>query len=115
MSEITDAFDELLDAQEEATGERLKASVGAVVDKDAVIEELTFDEIVAAGGTAENGGFKLQMRKSDFPTRPPEFDAQGVKTTVVARGVTLQLLSVTENNGILLIGAGDSVAEDDEG
>ncbi len=72
MSLVLDGFEGLLDAQEEAFGERMKATVGAVTDKDALVEELTYDEIIAAGGVGESGGFRIQMRKSDFVLTPTQ-------------------------------------------
>lgn len=105
MSVITDCFDLLLDAQEEACGERLKATVGAVADKDAIVEEITYDEVVAAGGVGESGGYRLQVRKSDFATKP----AQGEDAT--AKGVTLQVLNCIEIHGIYQMEIGDIANE----
>lgn len=106
MSAITAGFDALLDAQEAACGERLLATVGAVANKDAIVEEITYDEIVAAGGIGESGGFRIQMRKSDFATKPAK------ESDATAKGITLQVLSVAEIHGIYQMEIGDLANEE---
>lgn len=67
MSAITEAFDDLLDAQEEALGVRVKAAVGAfAVDKDCIPTDDTSDLFQIDGGSGISGGYSVQMRKSDF-------------------------------------------------
>jgi hypothetical protein len=106
-NEFLEAFEELLDAQEEVLDERLTVTVGDVENKDAIVEKLTFDDIVAAGGVAEKGGFRLQVRESDFPGDLHLRDA-------TARGVTLKVMTEERNNGVLVLTIGDPVAEDEE-
>ena len=100
MSAFTDAFNELLTCQIEATGETRTATVGAVT-ASAFVERLSYDEIVVAGGVAESKGYKLMMRVSDFATRPAK------NATAVYGSLTLFVLEVTESNGVYEITIGD--------
>lgn len=104
MSNTTDAWEELYTAQTEAVGE-IRATVNGT-NARAIITEVALDEIFAAGGLAEGGGFTLQMLASDFAVEPPKF------TPVLARGQNLQVLGVNNNGGILYITSGDPVAKE---
>ncbi len=67
MSALLDAFDELLDAQEEALGVRVKATVGTfAVAMDCIPTSDNSDLFQLDGGSGISGGYSLQMRKSDF-------------------------------------------------
>jgi hypothetical protein len=105
VSALTDAFSDLYEAQTEVCGEEIQATVGAVT-ADAVVGEARFDQILAAGGTAENGGRTLQMRKSDFITPPVKLAA------VVIQDQTLSLLDFRESHGTYLMVCGDPVANE---
>lgn len=105
MSAVLDGFEQLLNAQEEAFGTRLTATVGAVANKDAIVEEITYDEIIAAGGVGESGGFRIQMRVSDFATKPAQL------ADATTKGITLSVLTVEEIGGIYRLTIGDAAIE----
>lgn len=77
----------------------------------AVIREASFDEIVVAGGLAENGGQIVTITKAlltsfadplVYPqSQPPKF------TPMSVFGVEMFVLGVNESNGILTITGGD--------
>lgn len=107
MSDTTDSWLELYDAQTEAVGEARTATVGAVTAR-AITTEARLDEIVVAGGIAEAGGLVAQMLQSDFPDGTPD-----KRTPFSAIGQTgLYVLSANENNGILYITAGQFQANE---
>jgi hypothetical protein len=102
MSEFTDAFSELLEVQEES--DQAYTATIAGTSCPVVLDEAQFDEIIAAGGEGEAGGFKLMVKASALPSRPAHLSA------VVVSGRTLNLLLLESANGIYTITAGDPVA-----
>ena len=109
MSATTSAWAELYSAQTEAIELAIKATIGAyAVSKRAILSELTSDEIIVEGGTAENGGFKLQMLDSDFSSAPPKGTVCAVNGS--AAGLALEVISSTLNNGIRHLTVGDFAA-----
>lgn len=105
MTNIEKAWNDLYAAQTDAIGEQLTASVNNEGCR-AIISDITLDEILAAGGQAEAGGFTLQIPLSELGEEPAKF------SPVVCRGKTLQALNVNSNNGIVYITAGDPVANE---
>lgn len=99
------AFSALLNVQEQVFDERKKARV-AGTDVDAVIGELSFDEILVAGGIAENGGFEVQIASSALSGLPDE------GTEVIVGGVTHYVLRRRNANGIYTLVCGDPAAGD---
>lgn len=105
MSDLSDAFDELLDANDDATGIPQFAIVNGKKVR-AIIEEMTNDEIMIAGGVAESGGFRVMVRKADFAWRPQQGDS------IEARGQDLEVMSITNRNDVSFeIQAGAMVAD----
>lgn len=102
MTRMAEAFESLLEAQGRAIGPR-RVRIGRQI-YDAIIDELGGEQIFAAGGEAESGGFRAQIAKSLFAARPRKFaDAQ-----IVGSGTEFQILSVNEVNGVTYeITAGD--------
>lgn len=99
MSILTDAFQHALDARERAVGIREKVNLNGT-DLDALVETITFDDVVLAGGTGESGGYRAQIAATI--TRPPQF------SPIIVRGETLQVLSVDDINGVsFVLTAGD--------
>lgn len=58
-----------------------------------IIEEITAEEIAIGGGLTESGGFRLSCVPKESLSPVPSKGA-----TVIARGKTLALLSITEFN-----------------
>lgn len=106
MSQVLDAFEEAIDAQEAETGTRPTARVGTI-EKDALIGAANFDEILVAGGRAEAGGLSIQMRAADFNGREP-----AKETPALAAGQSLQVLSVFSRNGIFVILLGEFAGQE---
>lgn len=101
------AWEALYRAQTYQVGSAYRATVGSVTGR-AIISELNADEIFAAGGTAQAGGYSLQMLVSDF-----DKDPEKLVTKVSALGLEMVLLtSPVKNNGIYYFQAGDPVAEE---
>ena len=100
MSPILRAFESLLNAQEKACGERVKASVGSVLSKDVLIGNNAVQQTLIDAGLSDSGTIDLQMRKSDFPSPPTQLDP------VQVYGRTLQLLYYSESHGIYRLTAG---------
>lgn len=102
INQFESAFGALLNVQETVFGERKKATVSGL-EVDAIIGELTFDEILVAGGIAENGGFEIQVAASLLPGgRPADL------SPVIVAGRTLYILQPVRNaNGIYTLTCGD--------
>lgn len=89
------------------------AEIGINPAKRAIISKLTQDEIFAAGGTAENGGWNLQMLAPDFANAPAKFDdVQIFGPTIPLGNQGLKVSNVDNNNGIYYIVATDFVAHE---
>lgn len=106
MSAITDAFDELLDAQEEALGVRVNATVtGYATDKDCIPTADNSDLFQLGGGSGISGGYSVQMRKSDFNGVP----TKGTPVTISC--YTSESLQIVEDpneaGGIYTLRVGD--------
>lgn len=76
------------------------------VEVPAVITEISNDEILAAGGTGEGGGFTAVVALDEYPDGPPD-----KFTAITARGMALQILSVTRGTAHYVITAGDPVED----
>lgn len=86
------ARNELLDAidSEIATPQTAKIAGKTV---RCIIEEITVDEILIAGGVSESGGFRLScIPKESLSPKPEKGDS------VEARDQDLELLSIVERN-----------------
>lgn len=93
MSDFTDAFGELLDAQQEGDGTRAKATVtdpdGNVLanNKDVITGSSAFQQLFVTGGQSDAGTFEIQMYASDFSAQPPSM------STVQVLGRSLNLIA----------------------
>lgn len=106
-SEADDCLVELLDANDEFCGKPQFVLIEGK-KKRAIIEEVTTDEIIVLGGSAEAGGFRAKCRKAEFSEQPE----QGTRIQKLADGPVLEILNVIERNGVEYeIVAGDAVAE----
>lgn len=86
------ARNELLDANDEIIGTAQTAKVGGKTVR-CIIEEITAEEILISGGTAESGGFRLSsIPKESLTPKPEKGDS------VEARDQDLELLSIVERN-----------------
>jgi hypothetical protein len=107
-SELDDCLVELFDANDEACGTPQFVFVDGK-KKRAIIEEITTEEIIVAGGNAESGGFRAKCRKAEFAEQP----TQGTDIKKQNQDRALSILSVIERNGVEYeITAGDPTSED---
>jgi hypothetical protein len=74
------------------------------VETPAVITDISTDEIIAAGGLGEAGGFTATVALDSFPDGPPE-----KYTAISARGMNLHILNVSRGTSHYVITAGDPV------
>ena len=100
MSDFTDAFADLYEAQTESCGVSRTITIGAVT-ASAIVSPLTTDEVIVAGGIGDNGGYSAQVLVSDFATRPAK------NATVTFGASTLYVLQISESNGIYTLTMGD--------
>lgn len=92
MNQFAGARDSLLDANDEVCGKPQTARIAGKPVR-CIIEEITTDEILIAGGVAESGGFRLScIPKESLSPKPEKGDS------VEARDQDLELLSITERN-----------------
>lgn len=74
---------------------------------DAMVTEITADEIVVLGGTGEKGGFRADCRVSDFSIQPTKFMG------ITYDGNALHILNVVKTNqAIYTLTAGDPVTNE---
>ncbi len=105
MSDLSEAFTELLDANDAVCGVPQTVLIGAD-EYRAIIEEISFDEAAIVGGSAEKGGYRIMVALADLNARPTQGD------NVTARGNELEVLDVTERNGVTYeITAGSLVSD----
>lgn len=84
--------DALLNMNDATIGSPQTASVDGKTVR-CIIEEITNEEIAIGGGLAESGGFRLSCIPKESLSPKPEKGSN-----VIARGQTLQLLSIVEYN-----------------
>lgn len=105
MSDFADAFQELREEFDRSTGQSNVVKINGK-PYPAIIEEVTFEEIVANDGNGEAGGFRAHVATADHPKKPK----QGA--TIEARGLEVSILSVENANGVTwTIVAGDPATE----
>lgn len=111
MGELADAFAELrgefdsLLSDDPANPKRQTIRI-AGKEVPAIVEDVTFDALVTAGGEGDQGGFAAQVGIDSLPNRPKE------GTEVTARGQTCEILTVANINGVVwLITCGFIAAE----
>lgn len=105
MSPLEVAFEELLDAQEEARGKRVKCKIASKeYDFLAGNEALTPEFI--GGGDADSGSITGHVRASDFPNGIPKF------TPFEYDGERIVILDTTTINDTIEISAGEPAADE---
>lgn len=98
MNQFERAFDNLYRVQTRVLGEAIVATVGAyAVNKPAILGSVDTEMVVVSGGTANAGGFELQMKTSDFTTEPP--DGTPVTCNGEATGKTLETSGSPQRKG----------------
>lgn len=107
MSEFSDAFADVQAEFDSLLGGPQKIKI-AGVEYPALIEEVTFDQIVAAGGIGDQGGFKAQVSLAVLPNKPANL------TEAEARGQVMQVLTVDNVNDVCWILTCGSVAVEGE-
>lgn len=91
-NQLIAARDELLNAYDEIIGTPQTAKIAGKTVR-CIIEEITIEEILIAGGTAESGGFRLScIPKESLAPKPEKGDS------VEVRDQDLELLSIVERN-----------------
>lgn len=94
MSDLSDAFDELLDVNAEALGESQFVIINGK-KHDAIIEEIGSSEFPIAGGESESEQFRVKVRKREFSSMPEKGDPCKV------RGRKLEIVGpVVDRNGV---------------
>lgn len=107
MAPVLEALEQAFDGQEEALGQRVTATIGEVT-ADALVSQIEADILPVPGGTADAGGYTLQMRVSDFETAPAKFEPVQITGRTDAN---LKVVNVTETGGVYTITVGDPAAE----
>lgn len=104
MSNITDAWQSLYDAQTEAIGFPLTANIYEI-DVGCIASANTMNQILAPGGLTDEGGYELQMLASNFSSgRDLKLNADGdVPNLITIQGVTLEVIQDNNNNGVLYV------------
>jgi len=109
MSEITAAFAELLDAQEDATGKRPAITIGSDA-VECILGSDAQDPAFYGGGVASSGQLTCQTLYSAWTTLPAKGDSAVISETPSGDNITIQVLFTTERHGILYIELGDNSA-----
>lgn len=101
MSEISEAFDDAIEAQNEVLGERQECVIAGVAH-DFLVGDTSLVDIPTFGGNSQSGAFIGKVRLSEFAAGlPAKFSPFSF------RGYHLQVLSVQRVNESLEIIAGD--------
>ena len=109
MNRFNTAFDALYSCQTRTIGVAILATVGTfAVNKPAILHTVTSDDIVLLGGTGEKGGYRLQMKATDFVSAPP-YEA-AVTVNGDATGEQLQVILTEVHSGIRHLIVGDMMA-----
>ena len=103
MSEITDAFSDLMESQSDVVGVQTANFDGTSVE--VIAEAMDYDDVCVAGGVAESGGYKLMCLSSAFTARPKK------NSPVTLDGLALYVLKIQEDNGVLTVMIGDPASE----
>lgn len=102
------AFVELLDANDELCGSPQFIMIKGRKHR-AIIEEISVEEIMVAGGKADAGGFRCQVPTSGFSEDP----AKGDTAQKLGKGPEMEILSFSKtNDAVYIITTGDPAAEE---
>ena len=105
VSELDDAFSELKAARAEVLG-YVESVLLNGKKVEAVVSEITADEVLISGGIAQQGGFHVQISQRSVSEPPRKGDP------IECRGQELQVASVNDINGVTYdITAADLAAE----
>lgn len=91
-NEFIAARDELLAVNDETIGTPQTAKIAGKTVR-CIIGEMTTDELIVAGGDTEAGGFRIECIPKESLVPEPEKGDE-----VIAKGKTLELLSIVERN-----------------
>lgn len=110
MSGFETAFSDLYAVQTAELGEEVVATIaGYCHDAPALLSDNTANDTFGAGSIIQQGGYTLQMRPSDFSSKP--IKGTSVTCNGSAEGEELQVLSVNVANRIYVIEVGDIETE----
>lgn len=93
MSELGDAFQELRVELDSVIDTPQTVEI-AGEEYPAIIEEVPFEPTEENGGEGDTGTFRVMVAQEDCPDRPADL------SIIIARGQTLQIVSVTDVNGV---------------
>lgn len=111
MALFAEAFDELWDAQTEALGIEIRATIAPyTTDAKAILGEVDADMQIISGGIADAGGYEVQIKASDFTGEPPK----GTPATCngEAAGLALETGKVSKKGAVWVIPLFDYSAKD---
>ena len=100
MSFASDAAD----AAAEAFAEMAESVTVNAVAKNAIVSDLSSDEVVIHGGESNKGGMRVACQKADFASAPEDLQV------VVARGRTMSILSVENTLALYILICGEPEA-----
>lgn len=101
MSEMSDAFDEMLDAQEESLGRRERCVISGKA-YDFLVGDTNLQDIFVDAGIGKSGAYVGKVRVSDFPKGAPvKFES------FQFRGDDLQITNIQRINDTYEITASD--------
>jgi hypothetical protein len=102
MSDLSEAFEEMLEVQTEALGERVTCVIGGKT-VDFLADDAGVFEEFGSGGTTLAGSIEGKVRAADFPDGIAKF------AEFEFREAKLQILNVRRVNATLHVVAGDPV------
>jgi hypothetical protein len=106
MSELTDAFSELLDSKAEVIGKREYVLLdGRKVE--ALVSEIRAGDLIVGGGIAQSDGFECQIAQGAVAGKPDK------DTPIECRNQSLVVMDAHDVNGVTwIVTTGDPSSED---
>jgi hypothetical protein len=102
---MSDAFQHVLNARQRVMGNDETVNIGGT-DYRALVETISSELVMLAGGRADAGGFRCQVAQQDLP------DAPAIYTPISIRGHNFKIVPVDDVNAVAWIFiAIDPVAE----
>jgi len=109
MSEFTEAFAELTEAQEDADGFSTTITVAGVT-APVIPGSLNTDLIAIDGASAMDGGYSVQVLKSYFPSEPTKGSA--VTLSCYPNEALMLTSDAAQSHGVYTFTIGDLAATD---
>ena len=108
-SPVIEAFREAQAVYEDAIGDTCEATIGATTGIKAIIEEITADEIIVAGGKSDKGAAKIRVAVVDCPggTKPDKYTTASIRDV---SGYILGPVNDFQGSGVLILYIGQPAA-----